>query len=169
MKNGIQGKGYVNSLKSYYLCCIPWKGDFVRMKRRYLLFTVTVAILCVMVAGIALLTNGLGRSHAVASSVTPHATTSTSSFGVVGDTYYGTSGEDVYALNAKTGIRLWHYYTKVHTSLLGFDQGMVYFFLSVNCHAFTIYAMPGAVSWRSTATFSGDANTLLCTYVVLFI
>src|SRR5260370_21803766 len=129
------------------------------MKRRYLLFTVTVAILCVMVAGIALLTNGLGRSHAVASSVTPHATTSTSSFGVVGDTYYGTSGEDVYALNAKTGVRLWHYYTKVPTSLLAVAQGMVYFFLSDNGHAYALDAKTGAVAWRSQGNFNRGVYT----------
>lgn len=140
------------------------------MKRRYLLFTVTVAILCVMVVGIALLTNGLGRSHAVASSVTPHVTTSTSSIGVVvGDTYYGTSGEDVYALNAKTGVRLWHYYTKVPASLLAVAQGMVYFFLSYNGHAYALDAKTGAVAWQSQATFSGGVNTLFVQNGVLYI
>src|SRR5258708_34228282 len=139
------------------------------MKRRHLLFTGTVAILCVMVAGIALLTNGLGRSHAVASSVTPRATTSTSSFGVVvGDTYYGTSREDVYALNAKTGGRLWHYYTKVPASLLGVAQGMVYFFLSDNGHAYALHAKTGAFAWRSQATFSGGHDNLFVPNGVLY-
>lgn len=123
------------------------------MKHRVLLLSVTATIVCAVALGTALVTNSLGHSPAMARSATPQATTSHSSYGVVvGNTYYGSTNQDVYALNAKTGALLWKHSTSELALLLTVAQGNVYFALSGD-HAYALNATTGAVVWQSQATF----------------
>lgn len=139
------------------------------MKHRVLLLSVTATIVCAVALGTALVANSLGHSHAMARTVTPQATTSHSSYGVVvGNTYYGSTNQDVYALNAKTGALLWKHSTSELALLLTVAQGNVYFALSGD-HAYALNATTGAVVWQSQATFSSVPRALFVNNGVLYV
>jgi outer membrane protein assembly factor BamB len=139
------------------------------MKQRGLLLSVTVTIVCAVALGTALEANSLGHSPAMAHSVTPQATTSHSSYGVVvGNTYYGSTNQDVYALNAQTGALIWQHPTSELAFLLTVAQGYVYFALGGD-HAYAVDATTGALVWQSQATFSTVPVALFVNNGVLYV
>ncbi len=139
------------------------------MKQRVLLLSVTATIVCAVALSTILVTNSLGHSHAMARSVTTQVKTSPRSYSVVvGNTYYGLTGQDVYARNATTGALLWKHPTSQSAILLAVAQGYVYYALGGD-HAYALNATTGAVVWQSQATFSTGPVALFVNNGVLYV
>lgn len=139
------------------------------MKQRVLFLSVTAAIVCAVALSTALATNSLGHSHAMARTATAQAATSSRSYGVVvGSTYYGSTNQDVYALNAQTGALLWKHPTSQLAFLLTVAQGYVYFALGGD-HAYALNATTGAVVWKSQATIYSVPVALFVNNGVLYV
>jgi outer membrane protein assembly factor BamB len=153
---------------------LQWKGAVVHMKQRVLPLSVIATIVCMVALGTALVTNSLGHSHAMSRSVAPRAATSSRSYGVVvGNTYYGSSNQDVYALHAKTGALIWQHPTSELAFLLTVAQGDVYFVSGGNnpyaLNAYALNATTGAVVWQSQATFGTVPVALFANNGVLYV
>lgn len=141
----------------------------VRMKQRTLLLSVTATIVCAMALSTALVTNSLGHSHAISHSVTSQANTSPRSYGVVvGNTYYGSTNQDVYARNATTGALIWKHPTSQFAFPLAVSQGHVYYALGSD-HAYALNATTGGLVWKSQATFSTVPVALFVNNGVLYV
>ncbi len=137
------------------------------MKQRVFLLSVTTTIVCAVALSTALLTNSLGHSHAIVRTVTAQAATSPRSYGVVvGSTYYGSTNQDVYALNAQTGALLWKHPTSTLAFLLTVALGNVYF---VAGDAYALNATTGAVVWKSQATINSVPVALFVNNGVLYV